>query len=1355
MAKGIKGITVEIGGDTGPLDKALGDVNKNSRSLQVELRQVEKLLKLDPTNTELLAQKQELLSQSVGTTEEKLNALKAAQVQVKEQFENGDIGEEQYRAFQREIIKTENELSNIKGSLQTATRNLEEFGDNHGVAKDEAEKLSRAVEEQNNALDAEKEALKQAEREQREHADAVRQSTEELEKQKEELLSTAKNIGAGMVAVGSGAITIATYATKLNTDFDKAFNTLITKTGASKDEFDSLNEAMENVYKNNFGESIEDVAQSMATVKVNTNLAGNELELATERALLLRDTFEFDVNESTRTAKMMMEQFGLSSEEAYNLIAQGAQMGLDKNGDLLDTINEYSVHFEQAGYSAEEMLNSLKNGTEAGTFSVDKLGDAVKEFGIRMKDGSDGTSNALKDLGLNVNDVVERFSQGGDVAADAMGEVVDALFTIEDPLKQNEIGVALFGTMFEDLGPKGVEALMYIGGEADRTSNALDDINNKKYDDLGSALAGLGRVLTVDVVEPLGNELKPAIEEVIGYVKSNAPTIKDILASIVKSVGDFVGFVVNNGPLITGAITAITTSFIILKGVLIAEKIFLFVKGLMALEGGLTIATVAAKLFNSTWLANPFVLVGALIAGVVVGIMTLWNTSEEFRNVIIGIWESIKQSAEVCWGAVCTFFTETIPQAWQSVCDFFSGIPEWFNNLWTSVTDTFTQWGDNITNFFTSTIPQWIEDIGNWFNELPNKIGYAIGEALANIVNWGVDTWNYFSTNIPIWIEGVSTWFSELPDKIWSWLSNAIQKVVDWGTQTYNKAKEYISNTINSVIKYFSELPDKIWTWLSNSINKIIQWGSDMASKAKQAVDETVKKIINGFKNLPDKIKKIGSDIVEGIWNGITGAGDWLWGKISGFCSNIVKGFKDNLKINSPSKIMRDIIGSGIVEGIAVGMIKNEDQVKSATARLSKLITSEIEKIQSNSDKDLNLLNVKINDLKDEEKDRLAKLKYEKEDKLDKIKDANKKKAIQREYDAIENSIKKEYDKKENALKEKIELMKKETKSKIDELKATEKAVEEQLKKELEDRKDFVKQVNDLTKEIVNALKTKYQAEYKAQEESIKKQITNLDKWKEESIKKTNIVYDAKIKAIDDELKALENAQKQKDRDETEKEELENIEKIKNAIEFEHDDSNKAQLEKELEKLLNERKKRLEIQELEDKKEELKSQKEQLEEKKKNEIDNINEIYASEKEMYETRLEESKKFYEQRVDDAKLQAEAEKLIIDKNQKEIVELLNSYAKSYEVAGMTLGDKLVEGFKPAIDSIKSMIAGITSDLNSARENALASRSLSNNLSNSRTINTNHNTNNYEVNVSNSSGGVERAIEKGFRELAFIIP
>ncbi|WP_286149577.1 MULTISPECIES: phage tail tape measure protein [Bacillota] len=868
MAKGIKGITVEIGGDTGPLDKALSDVNKRSRSLQVELRQVERLLKFDPTNTELLAQKQTLLSKSVETTEEKLNALKTAQDQVQAQFEKGDIGEEQYRAFQREVAKTENELKNMKSSLEVATRNLNEFGDNNGVAKQEAEKLSKSIEETKRALESEKKALKEAEEAQKKHTKEVNDAKKELEDYKEKIIDKSKTVGKSLLAVDGAVLASAGYALKLSDDFDKAFNTLITKTGASKEEFDSLNTSMENVYKNNFGESIEDVAQSMAIVKINTNLAGAELEKATERALLLRDTFEFDVNESTRTAKMLMEQFGITSEEAYNLIAQGAQAGLDKNGDLLDTINEYSVHFKQLGIDSEEMFNMLVNGAESGTFSVDKLGDSVKEFGIRVKDGT--AENAFKTLGFDVDEMTKKFGSGGESAKSALNDVTQALFNMEDPVKQNALGVELFGTMWEDLGVDGIKALMDMQWEIDKTNSALENINNQKYDNVGSALEGLGRTLKVDVVEPLGEELKPAVEEAITYVQDNAPTIKDIVSQIAKKIGEFVSFVVNNGPVILSLISGIGAAFVTWK---VISTITGLVGAINAFKTANESATTAQAIFNGVLNMNPVGAVIMAITGLVAAFITLWTTSEDFRKFWIGLWETIKTFFINSWNAIVSFFTETIPS-------WFESLKTWFSDGWNSICQWTKEAWDNICNFVQVgilligeilsfafeiiTLPYrfiwenckeivievW-DFIKQWLSDKWNEISSKLSEVFGPMIEFFSNTWN----NIK---EYASTKWNEIKDN----LSSKWNEVKNNATEKFNQVKSTISDKWNEVKNNTLDKWNTIKSDLSTKWNNIKTDASTRFGTIKSAISDKWDEI---KKNTSDKWDEIKNKVKDGI----------------------------------------------------------------------------------------------------------------------------------------------------------------------------------------------------------------------------------------------------------------------------------------------------------------------------------------------------------------------------------------------------------------------------------------------------------------------------------------------------------
>lgn len=354
------------------------------------------------------------------------------------------------------------------------------------------------------------------------------------------LSGMAKVAGVSFAAIGAAAIAVGTAAVTSAVDLDQAVNQFAASTGTAQEEMGAYEETLKNIYANNYGESFEDIANAMATVKQQVGeLDQASLQTLTESAFLLRDTFEYDVGESVRAASTIMEQFGTDGETAMNLIATGAQNGLDFSGELIDSINEYSVHFAKVGLDAEDMFAVFEAGAESGAFNLDKIGDAVKEMSIRVVDGSDTTIEGFELIGLSADEMAAKFAAGGESAKEAFTQTIEALAGIEDPLAQNQAGVDLFGTMWEDLGADAVTALADIQSGAYETSDALSQMGEVKYDDLGSMLEGLKRSLELLLI-PLGETLVPAIaavaEQLMPVVEELLPPLSELLGTLIESV---------------------------------------------------------------------------------------------------------------------------------------------------------------------------------------------------------------------------------------------------------------------------------------------------------------------------------------------------------------------------------------------------------------------------------------------------------------------------------------------------------------------------------------------------------------------------------------------------------------------------------------------------------------------------------------------------------------------------------------------------------------------------------------------------------------------------------------------------
>lgn len=464
-----------------------------------------------------------------------------------------------------------------------------------------------------------------------------------------ELAKTAEKIGkaakvaAGVTTAAIGAVGVASV--KAYTEHQQAANSMAAATGAAGEQLEYLQDAMDTVYTDNYGESLQDVADAVSLVDRNMkNISPDEIVEATEAALALRDTFEYGVEESTRAAAAIQKNFGGSAKEAFSLIAAGAQNGLDYSGELIDTINEYSSQFSKLGFTADGMFQLLQSGADSTAWNLDKVGDAIKEFSIRSIDGSDTTVAAFQALGYNASDMMETFAGGGEAANKAFYDVLNTLMDVDDQVQRDAIGVSLFGTMWEDLGAEAMQAMADASTAAYDTQGALDQINSVRYNDLESAMRGVKRQAE-EILWTIGEQLEPyildglnflsatvipnvqtAVEKLGGYVQSNViPTIK----TAAQWIGE------NKDMLLTlaGAITTAVGAFMALRTAGQAAgaiKGIGTVLGTAVKQGGLLKTVVGL-------LGGQFTVIIAIIAAVAGAFVILWNRSEQFRNAVMGI----------------------------------------------------------------------------------------------------------------------------------------------------------------------------------------------------------------------------------------------------------------------------------------------------------------------------------------------------------------------------------------------------------------------------------------------------------------------------------------------------------------------------------------------------------------------------------------------------------------------------------------------------------------------------------------------------------------------------------------------
>ena len=747
MASRIKGITVEIGGDTSGLEKALSDVNNSIKKTQSQLRDVNNLLKLDPSNTVLLAQKQELLQSAIGDTEQKLQALEQAQEDVTKAFERGDLGKDQYMAFQREVEETRGTLNRYKADLSglqseqerlstnterlsklfAATEsNVDDYADvlgsrlvnaiKSGTAS--SDQLKTAIEKIGRSASGGKADIKQLTDalDTVDDGQAIRNLIEDLNDVGDAAQDAAGDIGEIAEATKGAALMesadqLSVVGDKIQDIGDKAVSAYtetenaVTKVNAYFGETGAAAEAsaeiVKDVYGAGVGDSMESVADAVIMVKKNLGeLSDTDLTHLTQQALTLDELYGIDMNETLRGVNALMKQYGMTAQEAVDYIVKGTQNGLDKTNELGDNLSEY--------------FQLLQNGLQGGAYNLDKVNDAINEVTTRLADGTIGDSIDLysqKTQGLFLA------WQNGEAT---QKQVIDSTNCTSEQQALNMAAEA-FGTMAEDGNLKFITSLTSVGETYDSVAGSAQNL----FDQTGTPMQEMEantRKLQQALV-PLGEKIVELANVVLPPLVAIITAVSEVFGMLPEPVQNFV--------VILGALLVAFTALVPI------------IAALAVSFGALNISLLP--------IIGIIAAVAAAIA-VIIAVVKNWGAITEWFGQL---WETVSAKLMELWDKVVVFFTETIPAATQKFVDFFSAIPQWWSNLWSQISAFFVNIWNNIKNTASqiwNAIKQTAVNAANGLKQGVQNVFSVLSQFISQIWNTLKQTasniWNGIKTTV-------------------------------------------------------------------------------------------------------------------------------------------------------------------------------------------------------------------------------------------------------------------------------------------------------------------------------------------------------------------------------------------------------------------------------------------------------------------------------------------------------------------------------------------------------------------------------------------------------------------------------
>lgn len=564
------------------------------------------------------------------------------------------------------------------------------------------------------------------------------------------------------------------------TELDDAMAKFQAQTGASSNEMSKFKNIARDVWPNNFGEDISDVADMMGRVKQQMQgISDTDLKDVTEDLLTLRDAFDMDENETLRGAQQLMKQFGITSKEAFDLMATGAQNGLNKSDELGDNISEYAGKFKQAGYSADEYFQLMQNGLDGGAYNLDKVNDAINEVTTRLVDGN--IEGALDSFDTKTQDVFKAWQEGRKTQKDVVNAIVEDISrTTNQQEKLNKTATA-FGTMGEDFNAGFIQSLTTVGNKYKDVEGAMDKVKEIANGGLKNALSGLGRTF-LDSFTPIGELITPILAGIIGLI---TVAIQGIQQGFAK-VGDVISSVLNK--IDTSGITELTNqvsevlapAFDEVRKAIDEMKVALepIAKEILGKIGsaiqnvvnqaqkilsvvGPPILAIIKKIIQTVIGMIPVItsilqVVGSVVSGIISFInmvVTYVGTSiatilgiimpivQIVATIVENIWSVILTVAQNIWSKVSEVVTAII----RFVNNLFKTVSDIINNIWSKIQDTMNRVGDkvkgvidNINKYFNnikSTVSDVFNGIWSKVQGVMDKVGNKISNVLQGIQN--------------------------------------------------------------------------------------------------------------------------------------------------------------------------------------------------------------------------------------------------------------------------------------------------------------------------------------------------------------------------------------------------------------------------------------------------------------------------------------------------------------------------------------------------------------------------------------------------------------------------------------------